>query len=163
MEIFGFAGYSGSGKTTLIEKIIPIFVAEGLRVSVVKHAHHGFDFDRQGKDSWRHRKAGAGEVLLASDERWVLLHESEKETDLAGLIARLSPCDIVLVEGYKHDPIPKIEVRRKNQGKPLIHPHDPHVVAIASDEPIEANLPVFDLDAADRIAHFIKTYLGLKQ
>ncbi len=161
MEIFGFAGYSGSGKTTLIEKIIPIFVSEGFSVSVVKHAHHGFDFDREGKDSWRHRKAGAGEVLLASNERWVLLHESEQETGLAELIARLSPCDIVFVEGYKQDPIPKIEVRRKAHG--LIHPEDPNVVAIASDVPIEADLPVFDLDRADRIAHFIKNHLGLKK
>ena len=112
MKVFGFAGWSGSGKTTLIEQVIPAITARGLRVSVIKHAHHGFDIDKPGKDSWRHREAGASEILLVSDQRWVLMHElrGAPEPDLDAQLAHLSPCDLVLVEGFKAVQIPKLEV-----------------------------------------------------
>ena len=161
MQIFGFSGYSGSGKTTLIEKLIPIFAGEGARVSVIKHAHHGFDLDRPGKDSWRHRQAGAGEVLVASGARWALLHEclNGESAGLADHLSRLSPCDIVFVEGFKRDPIPGIEVHR--EGRPRLMPQAPNVVAVASDAEIKTDLPLFPLDRADLIAAFIKRYLGM--
>ncbi|MHB1098062.1 MAG: molybdopterin-guanine dinucleotide biosynthesis protein B [Burkholderiales bacterium] len=163
MKIFGFAGYSGSGKTTLIEKLIPLFVQEGLRVSLIKHAHHDFDLDQPGKDSHRHRAAGAGEVLISSNRRWAIMHElaGEAELPLAALLGRLSPCDIVFVEGFKHDPILKIEVHRKAAMKPLLFPEDPHIVGIACDARIETALPLIDLDRPDLIAAFIKNHLGM--
>ncbi|MGZ5260865.1 MAG: molybdopterin-guanine dinucleotide biosynthesis protein B, partial [Burkholderiales bacterium] len=135
MKIFGFAGYSGSGKTTLIEKLIPIFIARGLSVSLIKHAHHTFDVDQPGKDSYRHRKAGCTEVLVTSSRRWALVHElrGAPEPTLAEQVTRMSPCDLLLVEGYKREPIPKLEVYRAATGEPLLHPHDENVVAIATD------------------------------
>src|SRR5688572_6842008 len=135
MKIFGFAGYSGSGKTTLIEKLIPLFTQRGLSVSLIKHAHHMFDVDTPGKDSYRHRRAGCSEVLVTSSRRWVLMNElrGAPEPDLNELIARMSPCDLLLVEGFKRESIPKLEVYRALVGEPLIHPHDKNVVAIASD------------------------------
>lgn len=166
MKIFGFAGYSGSGKTTLIEQLIPCFVMEGLRVSLIKHAHHGFDLDRPGKDSYRHREAGASEVMLISDQRWVLMHElrGAAEPPLEEQLARLSPCDLVLVEGFKNTAIPKIEVHRAANGKPLLYPENPHVVAFASDARIElpASVPWLDLDDVDAIAEFILHHQELK-
>ena len=165
MKVFGFAGYSGSGKTTLIEQLIPRFVAMGLKVSLVKHAHHGFDIDRPGKDSWRHREAGASEVLLSSDRRWVLMHElrGEPEPMLEDLIRLFSPCDLVLVEGYKtNDLIPKLEVYRPSIGKPPIHPEHPNIVAVASDAIIETALPLLALNDPDAIARFVIHHLGLK-
>ena len=137
MKIFGIAGYSGSGKTTLIERLIPIFTGQGLRVSLIKHAHHGFDVDQPGKDSYRHRKAGCAEVLVTSGERWALMHElrGAPELTLDETIAKLSPCDLVLVEGYKAAPIPKLEIWRAAAGKPLLYPRDPWILAIATDTP----------------------------
>ena len=165
MKVFGFAGYSGSGKTTLIEQLIPRFVARGLKVSLIKHAHHGFDIDRPGKDSWRHREAGCSEVLLTSDQRWVLMHElrGAKEPRLEEQIALLSPCDLALVEGYKtNDLIPKLEVYRPAHGKPPIHPEHPNIVAVASDAKVETTVPVLDINDPDAIAQFIVHYLGLE-
>ena len=157
MKIFGFAGWSGSGKTTLIEQLIPRFVARGLTVSLIKHAHHKFDVDQPGKDSYRHREAGCSEVLVSSGNRWVLMHElrGAAEPSLEEQLARLSPCDLVLVEGYKAHPIPKLEIWRKDNGKPFLHPDDPHIVAVAADAPLETDLPVFGLNDHDRIAEMI--------
>jgi molybdopterin-guanine dinucleotide biosynthesis protein B len=142
MRIFGFAGWSGSGKTTLIEQVVPRLVARGIRVSLIKHAHHRFEVDRPGKDSYRHRHAGCSEVLVSSRERWALMHELRggRELTLAESLARLSPCDLVLIEGYKASPIPKLEIWRPAAGKPLLYPRDPHILAIATDS-VEALPP----------------------
>src|SRR5690606_9069240 len=152
---------SGSGKTTLIEGLIPDFIARGLRVSLVKHAHHRFDVDQPGKDSWRHRQAGAIEVMLTSSHRWALMHElrGAPEPTLADQLARLSPCDLVLVEGFKHAPIPKLEIFRPVLGHPPLHPADSSVVAVASDEALRIGLPVLDLNHHAAIADFILRYL----
>ena len=158
MRIFGFAGFSGSGKTTLIEKLVPLLTGRGLRISLIKHAHHGFDVDRPGKDSYRHREAGCGEVLVSSSNRWALMHElsGAPEPSFDELVARLSPCDLVLVEGFKREPIPKLEVHRAaSPGAGLIFPHDPHIVGIATDVPLVTQLPVFRLEEAERIADFL--------
>ena len=165
MKIFGFAGYSGSGKTTLIEQLIPIFRQRGLTVSLIKHAHHTFDVDQPGKDSYRHRHAGCTEVLVTSSRRWALMHElsGAAEPSLAELVERMSPCDLLLVEGFKREPIPKLEVYRREVGEPLIHPHDHNIVAIASDARVEASLPQLDLNAPDEIAMFILRHTGLAQ
>ena len=136
MRIFGFAGWSGSGKTTLIEQVIPRIVAQGLSVSLIKHAHHRFDIDHPGKDSFRHRQAGCGEVLITSGVRWALMHELRGAPELSlQTLARMSPCDLVLVEGYKAAPIPKLEIWRAAAGKALLYPPDPHILAIATDTP----------------------------
>jgi molybdopterin-guanine dinucleotide biosynthesis protein B len=163
MKVFGFAGFSGSGKTTLIEALIPRFVMEGLRVSLIKHAHHEFDIDRPGKDSYRHREAGATEVMLASAKRWVLMHElrSRPEPELPDLLTRFAPCDLVLVEGFKRQPIPKLEIHRAAAARPLLFRHDEHIVAIATDEPIDTTLPRFGLEDYDEITEFILVHLGL--
>lgn len=163
MHIFGFAGFSGSGKTTLIEQLIPLFVARGLRVSLVKHAHHTFDVDQPGKDSYRHRHAGATEVLVTSSRRWALMHElrGEAEPALEYFVERMSPCDLLLIEGFKRARLPKLEVYRRAVGEPLLHPHDPHIVAIASDEPLPAPLPVLDLNRPADVCEFILRHLGL--
>lgn len=167
MKVFGFAGWSGAGKTTLIEQLIPRFVSGGLDVSLVKHAHHAFDVDRPGKDSYRHREAGATEVLLASDRRWALMHElrGAPEPSLEELLARLSPCDLVLVEGYKRSRLPKLEIHRPALGKPLLHPDDPSIVAIATDVALDAArgapLPRLSLDDIDGIAAFVLAHVGL--
>lgn len=165
MKVFGFAGYSGSGKTTVIEQLIPRFVMEGLRVSVIKHAHHDFDIDRPGKDSYRHREAGATEVMLTAGNRWVLMHElrGQAEPDLPQQLSHLSPCDLVLVEGFKRQPIPKLEIHRKAAGTPLIFPGDPTVVAVASDEVLDTRLPQFGLEEYDDMAAFILNHLGLRE
>ena len=161
MRLFGFAGWSGSGKTTLIEALIPRLTGRGLRVSLVKHAHHDFDIDLPGKDSYRHRRAGCREVLVSSDQRWVVMHElrGAEELTLDQLLRRLSPCDLVLVEGYKRAPIPKLEVYRGSVGKPLLHPGDPFIVALATDTAGATegrDLPVFALDAYDILATFVE-------
>lgn len=163
MKRFGFAGYSGSGKTTVIEQIIPQLVNQGFAVSLLKHTHHDFDLDQPGKDSWRHRQAGAQEVLLAGDQRWALLHENRGATppSLDELCRRLAPCDLLLVEGYKHEPIPKLEIHRPAHGRPLLHPHDPAIVAIASDVVLDTDLPLLDLNQTDQITAFIISYLQL--
>ena len=164
MKIFGFAGFSGAGKTTLIEQLIPRFVMEGLKVSLIKHAHHGFDLDKPGKDSFRFRESGALEVMLVSDHRWVLMHElrGQAEPSLEEQMARMSPCDLVLVEGFKATAIPKLEVHRAANHKPLIYPDNANVVALASDIRIESPLPWFDLDDLDAIADFILRHQELK-
>ena len=164
MKIFGFAGWSGSGKTTLIEQLIPRFVKRGLKVSMIKHAHHSFDVDQPGKDSYRHRQAGCSEVMVVSDRRWVTMHElrGEPEPSLEDQIERISPCDLLLVEGHKHHPLPKLEVWRSENGKPLLHREDGHIVAIASDIALETKLPRFDLDDYDDIGDFILSYNGFK-
>ena len=163
MKTFGVAGWSGSGKTTLIEKLIPLFVKRGLRVSLIKHAHHSFDVDHPGKDSYRHRHAGAAEVLVTSSRRWVLMHELRggKEPSFEEQIAHLSPCDLLIIEGFKYAPIPKLEVWRAESGEALLHPNDPHVVAVASDTQLETRLPLLDLNAHEAIAEFILGYLKL--
>jgi molybdopterin-guanine dinucleotide biosynthesis protein B len=158
MRVFGFAGFSGAGKTTLIEKLIPALTGRGLRVSLVKHAHHGFDVDRPGKDSYRLREAGCGEVLVSSSRRWALMHElrGAPEPALEELLEVLSPCDLVLVEGFKRDPIPKMEVHRSaNAAQGVLFPGDPHIVAIATDAPIATRLPRFALDDVEAIAEFV--------
>ncbi len=163
MRIFGLAGWSGSGKTTLLAALIPELVARGVSVSTIKHAHHEFDIDRPGKDSWRHREAGATEVMVASARRWALMHElrGDPEPPLDDLVARMSPVDLLLVEGFKRQPHPKLEVHRPSLGKPLIYPDDPHVVAIASDEPFAVPLPLLPLGDAGAVAAFIADHLGL--
>lgn len=163
-KVFGFAGYSGVGKTTLVEQLIPLLIAKGIRVSVIKHAHHDFDIDKPGKDSHRHREAGAFEVLITAGKRWVLLHElrDEPEPSLSVQLSRLSPCDLVIVEGFKKSPIPKIEIWRKANLKPLMHPDDPNIIAVASDEQLDTGkLPLLALNDPPAIAEFIvKTFLN---
>jgi len=163
MRVFGFAGWSGSGKTTLIEQLIPRFVGRGLTVSLVKHAHHEFDLDQPGKDSFRHRQAGCSEVLVTSAVRWALQHElrGAQELSLDQALQRLTPCDLALVEGFKAAPVPKLEVYRASVGKPLLHPGDPNIVAVATDGPLTATLPVLPLGDVDRIATFVLRHLGL--
>ena len=165
MKIIAIAGYSGSGKTTLIEKVIPCLVMEGIKVSLIKHAHHEFDVDQPGKDSWRHRHAGATEVLVTSSNRWALMHESRgaAEPTLEEQLKHFSPCDVVIVEGWKHQAMPKIEVHRKLADKPLLFPQDANVVAVATDEHLATELPQFNLDDADGVAAFIIKYLGLRK
>jgi molybdopterin-guanine dinucleotide biosynthesis adapter protein len=164
MKVFGFAGWSGSGKTTLIEKLIPRFAGAGLRVSLIKHAHHTFDVDQPGKDSYRHRHAGAQEVLVTSSRRWVLMHElrGAAEPLLEAQLERLSPCDLVIVEGFKHAPIPKLEVWRRATGEPLLHPNDARIVALASDSKVDTRLPLLDLNDDGAIASFILAHLRLQ-
>ena len=163
MKVLGIAGFSGSGKTTLIEKIIPELVRAGLRVSLIKHAHHEFDVDQPGKDSYRHRMAGCTEVLVSSDRRWALMHElrGAPEPSLQEQLRHFGPCDLVLVEGYKNEPIPRIEVHRKACDAPLLFPEDRHVVAIATDEPLATALPQFALDDAAAVTRFIMRHLAL--
>ena len=163
MKTFGFAGWSGSGKTTLIEKLIPLFTKRGLRVSLLKHAHHTFDVDQPGKDSYRHRHAGATEVLVTSSRRWALMHElrGTREPSFEEQMRRLSPCDLVIVEGFKFAPIPKMEIWRAETGEGFLHPNDPHIVAVASDTQVETELPVFDLNDHGKIAGFILSHVNL--
>ena len=158
MRVFGLAGWSGSGKTTLMTALIPELVSRGIRVSTLKHAHHAFDVDQPGKDSWRHRQAGAQEVMVSSQNRWALMHElrGAPEPSFDELVRRMSPVDILLVEGFKRHPHPKIEVYRPSLGKPLLHPEDPFVVAIACDEALPGlRLPWLPLSDASTIATFI--------
>jgi molybdopterin-guanine dinucleotide biosynthesis protein B len=158
MRIIGLAGWSGSGKTTLITKLIPLLIGRGIKVSTLKHAHHGFDLDRPGKDSFFHRAAGATEVIISSAKRWAILHElrEEPEWDLRGLVAKMSPVDLVLVEGFKRDAFPKLEIHRAANDKPLIHPEDPHIVAVASDVALpQAKVPVIDLNDIEVIADLL--------
>jgi molybdopterin-guanine dinucleotide biosynthesis protein B len=163
VKIIGIAGYSGSGKTTLIEKVIPLLAAQGLRVSLIKHAHHEFDVDQPGKDSYRHRHAGCAEVLVSSSKRWALMHElrGAAEPGLQEQLRHLSPCDVVIVEGYKSEPIPKIEVHRRASSTPLLYPEDANIVAIATDEPLDTFLPQLDVDDPAAAARFIVKHLAL--
>jgi molybdopterin-guanine dinucleotide biosynthesis protein B len=163
MKVIGFIGYSNTGKTTLIEKLIPLLIAGGLKVSTVKNAHHGFDMDRPGKDSHRYREAGSQQVLIATSERWALLTEVRGgPAPLEALIAQLAPCDLVLVEGFKSEGrFPRIEVRRSTSTEPPIFPRDPNVIAVATDHAIDTALPVPDLNDAAKIAAFIVERLQL--
>lgn len=156
-KVFGFAGYSGSGKTTLIEKLIPLFVRHGLVVSLIKHAHHAFDIDQPGKDSYRHRKAGCREVLVSSDQRWALMHELRggPQPRLEQLIAHLTPCDWIFVEGFKHAAIRKIEVHRGDNAKSLLYPNDSSIVGLACMPAITASIPTFDLNHIEQIFEFM--------
>lgn len=163
-KVFGFAGWSGSGKTTLIEQVISHLAGIGVRVSLIKHAHHAFDVDQAGKDSHRHRTAGASEVLVSSATRWALMHElrGEAELSLAQAIAQFSACDLVLVEGYKREQIPKLEIWRAELGNPLLFPTDPNILALASDDSLppavaplgEPNFFRFGLAEVGKIADF---------
>ncbi len=162
MKILGLTGWSGSGKTTLLTALLPLLVADGLRVSTVKHAHHEFDLDQPGKDSWRHRAAGAGEVLIASGRRWALLHENHgAEPELPDLLARLAPVDLVLVEGFKASPHPKLEVHRPELGKPPIWPGRDDIVAVATDAALPAcPRPLLPLGDPPAIARWIRRFLA---
>ncbi|MBM3569490.1 MAG: molybdopterin-guanine dinucleotide biosynthesis protein B [Alphaproteobacteria bacterium] len=164
MKLFGLAGWSGSGKTTLVTKLIPALRARGVTVSTVKHAHHGFDVDIPGKDSWLHRQAGATEVLVASAKRFALMHELRDvpEPTLEQLLARLAPVDLVLVEGYKRHAHDKLEIHRPSLGKPLLAPDDPRIVAVASDAPLpDLGRPQLALDDVGAIAEFVLRHTGL--
>ena len=154
VRVIGFAGWSGSGKTTLLRRLIPVLVARGLRVSTCKHAHHAFDIDRPGKDSWAHREAGATEVMVGGASRWALMHElrGEAEPGLPELLARMSRVDLVLVEGFKRGPQRKIEVHRAAVGKPLLYPDDPTIAAVAASPAFDAPLPCVTLDDVDAVA-----------
>ena len=154
MKVIGLAGWSGAGKTTLLTRAIPQLQKQGLRISVIKHAHHAFDVDVPGKDSWKHREAGAAEVLVSSSQRWALMHElrGAGEPRLPELLAKMSRVDLVVVEGFKREPLRKIEVYRAANGKPFLFPDDPGVVGIATDTPVETSLPTAHLDDITTIA-----------
>ena len=157
MKIIGIAGWSGAGKTTLLTRVIPGLTARGLRMSTIKHAHHAFDIDQPGKDSHTHRTAGATEVLVSSANRFALIHElrGEPEWTLRALLEKLSPVDLVLVEGFKRETHPKLEVFRAALGKPPLYPDDPNIVAVASDGPVAARVPVVSLDDAAAVADIL--------
>jgi len=157
MKVIGIAGWSGAGKTTLLTRVIPLLAARGWRVSTIKHAHHQFDVDQPGKDSHTHRAAGATEVLVSSANRFALMHElrGEPELSLGALLEKLAPVDLVLVEGFKREAHPKLEVYRASVGKPLLAPDDPHIVAIAADGPVAARVPVVSLDNVEAVADIL--------
>jgi molybdopterin-guanine dinucleotide biosynthesis protein B len=164
MKLFGLAGWSGSGKTTLMKALVPELIGRGVTVSTIKHAHHSFDVDQPGKDSYEHRRAGATEVLVASANRWALMHElrGDAEPGLEALVARMAPVDLLLVEGFKRHPHPKLEIHRPSNGKPLLCPEDPHIVAVASDTPLNGvAVPRLDLNDVPAIADFILKRLEL--
>lgn len=162
MRILGVAGFSGAGKTTLVTKLIPILTGRGLKVSTIKHAHHAFDVDTPGKDSYEHRHAGATEVLVSSANRWALMHENrgDDEPSLDDLLTQLSPVDLVLVEGWKHGDHKKLEVYRPSVGKPLLAVDDPNVVAVATDaDSLDGiSVPLIDVDDVEAIADFVQAY-----
>ncbi|TKZ22339.1 molybdopterin-guanine dinucleotide biosynthesis protein B [Shimia litoralis] len=163
MKIFGVTGWKNAGKTGLMERLVSEITSRGLRVSTLKHAHHSFDVDHPGRDSYRHREAGASQVLLVSEHRWALMSEQRgaPEPALEELLQKLSPVDLVLIEGYKREPHPKIEAFRAVANNPLIAEGDKTIVAIASDCPIDIDRPVFDLDDTIQIANFILNEVGL--
>jgi molybdopterin-guanine dinucleotide biosynthesis protein B len=160
VRLIGLAGWSGSGKTTLLAKLLPALIARGRTVSTLKHAHHAFDIDQPGKDSHTHRLAGAHEVLISSARRWALMHElrNEREATLRELVAHLSPVDLVIVEGWKTESHPKLEVHRAAVGKPLLYPGDPQILALASDvKPPNVPLPWVSVDDVAAIAELVDT------
>ena len=165
MKVMGVAGWSNSGKTTLLEQVLPRIVAARVSVSMIKHAHHLFDVDKPGKDSYRHRHAGAMEVMISSENRWALMHElrGEPEPGLDALLAKMSAVDLVLVEGFKRYEQPKIEVYRKENAKPRLHLDDPNIVAIAADVRFDTALPQFDLNDIAGVADFILRFNGFKK
>ncbi|MGE5145958.1 MAG: molybdopterin-guanine dinucleotide biosynthesis protein B [Candidatus Eiseniibacteriota bacterium] len=165
MKIVGLAGWSGSGKTTLVVRLLPEMVRRGLKVSTLKHAHHEFDIDQPGKDSYEHRRAGALEVMVSSTRRWALMHEHRGAAEPAPeeLIRHMTPVDLLIIEGFKHHAHPKLEIFRREVGKPLLSPDDPYIFAVASDGPVpEAPVPVIDLHDAKAIADAIVERLGLR-
>ncbi|KXG86725.1 molybdopterin-guanine dinucleotide biosynthesis protein B [Agrobacterium bohemicum] len=166
-KVFGISGWKNSGKTGLAVRIVTELTARGYRVSTIKHAHHDFDIDKVGADSWRHRNAGAHEVTIVSGTRFAIMHElrGASEPSFEDILARIAPCDLVLIEGYKYEPVPKIEARRRDAAKtePLA-PSDPHIIAIAADHAVPGTtLPVFDLDDTTSIADFIENTVGLSR
>jgi molybdopterin-guanine dinucleotide biosynthesis protein B len=164
MQILGLGGWSGAGKTTLLSKLIPELIRRGITVSTMKHAHHGFDVDQPGKDSYVHRQAGATEVLIASERRWALMHElrGENEPSAAALVQHMSPVDLLLVEGFKREPHDKLEIYRAENAKPLLSTGDPTYIAILADTPFSGtSLPVIDLNDIPAIADFIVKHCGL--
>lgn len=163
MNVFGITGWKNAGKTGLMERLVVEIIGRGYTVSTLKHAHHTFDVDHPGKDSHRHRIAGASQVLLASTERWALMneHRGTQEPSLPELLAKLDPVDLILIEGWKRDSHPKIEAWRAETGNPLIAPNDPTILAVASDIGLEIDRPVFDLDDTAVVADFILDYLDL--
>ena len=166
MKVIGVVGWKNSGKTTLVVRLVAHLAALGYRVSTVKHAHHEVDLDRPGKDSHRHREAGAGEVMLATSRRWALIHElrDEPEPPLEALLARMSPADLVVVEGFKRFPHPKVEVHRRERGTSLLARDDPSIVAVASNEPLPGlAVPVLDLDDVPGVAALILARLELER
>ena len=166
MKLYGVVGWKNSGKTTLMERLVADLVGRGLAVSTVKHAHHVFDVDRPGKDSWRHREAGAREVLVSSGVRWALMSElrEEREPPLEELLAKLRPVDLVLIEGYKRDRHPKVEAHRAETGNPLIAREDETIRAVASDVPLDGlSIPQLHLDDVPAIADFILAETGLNR
>jgi molybdopterin-guanine dinucleotide biosynthesis protein B len=166
MRVMGIVGWSGSGKTRLLVELLPIFRNMGLVVSTMKHAHHDFDVDRPGKDSFLHREAGAAEVMVVSSTRWALMHESREEPEppIEALIERMTPVDLLLIEGFKTHRHPKLEIRRQSEGKPLLCPADPDIVAVASDGPLpELRIPRLDLNQVGSIADFILVHTRLKK
>jgi molybdopterin-guanine dinucleotide biosynthesis adapter protein len=161
VRLIGLSGWSGSGKTTLLTALIPVLIGRGRTVSTIKHAHHSFEIDKPGKDSFVHREAGAQEVLISSERRWALMRElrEQPEPSLRVLLSHLSPVDLVIVEGYKREAHPKIEIHRGVVGKPLLHPHDERIVAIASDAPVPgANVPRVDLNDVEAIADLVERH-----
>jgi molybdopterin-guanine dinucleotide biosynthesis protein MobB len=164
MEVFGLAGWSGSGKTTLIKRLIPVLISRGISVSTIKHAHHSFDIDEPGKDSFEHRLAGADEVLISSKNRWAIIHENKgfMEPELSDLLRKLSPVNLVLVEGFKNTKFKKLEIYRDANKKPLLHKNDTNICAVASDIGLtNIEVPVFDLDDIKTISEFIMQNTGL--
>ena len=164
MKVMGIVGWSGSGKTSLLVELLPILKEKGLKVSTMKHAHHRFDVDKPGKDSFRHREAGASEVLVVTSSRWVLMHESreEEEPPVEALIERMTPVDLLLIEGFKTHAHPKLEIHRASEGKPLLCPEDPAIVAVASDTLLpDLKVPLLDLNDHHAIADFIMAHTGV--
>lgn len=164
MKVMGIVGWSGSGKTSLLVDLLPILRAKGYVVSTMKHAHHRFDVDKPGKDSFRHREAGASEVLVVTSSRWVLMHESREESEpsIEALIERMTPVDLLLIEGFKSHHHPKLEIHRESEGKPLLCHDDPEIVAVASDRPLpDLKIPRLYLNDPGAIVEFILTYTGL--
>lgn len=163
-RIFGLAGWSGSGKTTLMTRLLPEIVGRGYRVSTMKHAHHAFDVDKPGKDSYEHREAGATEVMVSSANRWALMHEhrGDPEPSAADLVKQMSPVDLILIEGFKKEDHEKLEIHRPSVGKPLLQPDDPKIVAVASDQRLEdLPVPLLDLNDVAALADFILAHCGL--
>ena len=166
MRIIGLAGWSGSGKTTLVTKVVPVLVKRGLKIATVKHAHHDFDTDQPGKDSWLHRRAGTSEVAVVSSRRWAIVHElgDEAEPSLDQVLAKLSPVDLVIVEGFKRHSHPKLEVYRAAIGKPLLHPEDDCIVAVATDAPLpQAQVPIVMLDDIATIANVLQAEAMMRE
>ncbi len=164
-KVIGVAGFKNAGKTTLVEKLVRELTGRGYRVSTVKHAHHSFDIDHEGRDSFRHRKAGATEVAVVSRHRWAIIHESREEAEppLDAILAKLAPCDLVIVEGYKRDNHDKIEVRNLALDHPRLAGDDPTVVAIAATGPVpDAPVPVFDRDDVTALCDFIERHMGMR-